>query len=394
MKQFLKQHGKNILCIICVMMVVLSFSAGCSFGNKTATERIEDKADKINDLIKTYYLNDVDEENVEENIYKGILNGLDDPYSVYYTKEEYDKLQEETSGSYVGIGVSVRADTSTGYVKVVKSFENGPAYKAGVRADDYITAVEGTDIKDMDLDNVVAKIRGKEGSKVKVTFQRPSDGKEYTFEIERRSVDVPTITSEMLENKIGYIQISEFDLVTADQYKKALNDLEQQGIKGLIIDLRDNPGGVLGTVVDMLDNMLPKGTIVYTKDKNGKGETYSSSGDHEFKLPLVVLVNGNSASASEIFTGAVKDYGIGTIVGTTTFGKGIVQKVFSLNDGSAVKLTISKYFTPNGTCIHGKGIAPDVGIEYDASKQTGEVYNKDQDNQLQKAIEVIKGKME
>ena len=375
-------------------MVVLSFSAGCSFGNKTATERIEDKADKINDLIKTYYLNDVDEENVEENIYKGILNGLDDPYSVYYTKEEYDKLQEETSGSYVGIGVSVRADTSTGYVKVVKSFENGPAYKAGVRADDYITAVEGTDIKDMDLDNVVAKIRGKEGSKVKVTFQRPSDGKEYTFEIERRSVDVPTITSEMLENKIGYIQISEFDLVTADQYKKALNDLEQQGIKGLIIDLRDNPGGVLGTVVDMLDNMLPKGTIVYTKDKNGKGETYSSSGDHEFKLPLVVLVNGNSASASEIFTGAVKDYGIGTIVGTTTFGKGIVQKVFSLNDGSAVKLTISKYFTPNGTCIHGKGIAPDVEIEYDASKQTGEVYNKDQDNQLQKAIEVIKGKME
>ena len=394
MKQFLKQHGKNILCIICVMMVVSSFSAGCSFGNKTATERIEDKADKINDLIKTYYLNEVDEENVEENIYKGILNGLDDPYSVYYTKEEYDKLQEETSGSYVGIGVSVRADTSTGYVKVVKAFENGPAYKAGVRADDYITAVEGTDIKDMDLDNVVAKIRGKEGSKVKVTFQRPSDGKEYTFEIERRSVDVPTIASEMLENKIGYIQISEFDLVTADQYKKALNDLEQQGIKGLIIDLRDNPGGVLGTVVDMLDNMLPKGTIVYTKDKNGKGETYSSSGDHEFKLPLVVLVNGNSASASEIFTGAVKDYGIGTIVGTTTFGKGIVQKVFSLNDGSAVKLTISKYFTPNGTCIHGKGIAPDVEIEYDASKQTGEVYNKDQDNQLQKAIEVIKGKME
>lgn len=390
--KLITKNRKKLLALFCVMTVVLSFSAGCSFGKKSQWEKIQNKAEKIQDIIDVYFLNDVDEGNIEENVYKGLLNGLDDPYSVYYTEEEYTKLQEETAGTYVGIGVSVRLDPETGYVKVVKSFEGGPAADAGVKPNDYIIKVNGEDIKEQDLDTVVSKIRGQEGTTVDVTFLRPSDGKNYTYTVERRSVDVPTISYEMLKDEIGYIQITEFDVVTVEQYQNALTDLENQGMKGLIVDVRDNPGGVLGSVVEMLQNMLPKGTICYTEDKNGKGDTFTSDGTKEFKKPLVVLVNGNSASAAEIFTGAIKDYGIGTIVGTTTFGKGIVQKVFSLNDGSAVKLTISRYFTPNGTCIHKTGIQPDVELEYDAEAQTGEEYNKAQDNQLNKAIEVIKEK--
>lgn len=393
MKKYVKQNWKNLLCIFCVLGVVLSFTAGCSVGKKSTLAKIEDKADKIEDIIDTYYLNDVDENNIVENIYKGIMNGLDDPYSVYYTKEEYKKLQEETEGSYVGIGVTVRQDTDTGYIKVVEAFENGPAYEAGVRNNDYITKVSGEDINGEELDNVVSQIRGKEGTTVDVTITRPSTNQEYTYTIERRSVDVPTIDYEMLKNNIGYIKISEFDTITSSQYIAALEDLEQQGEKGLIVDVRDNPGGVLGSVVEVLQHMLPKGTIVYTEDKNGKGETYTCDGEYEFQKPLVVLVNGNSASAAEIFTGAIKDYGIGTIVGTTTFGKGIVQKLYPLRDGSAVKLTVSKYFTPNGVCIHEKGIEPDVKLEYDAEAQTGDEYSKEQDNQLQKALDVISEKV-
>ena len=326
--KLIAKNGKKVLCLLCVLTMVLSFSAGCSLGKRSQWEKIQSKAEKIQDIIDVYFLNDVDESNVEENVYKGLLNGLDDPYSVYYTEEEYTKLQEETAGTYVGIGVSVRQDTDTGYVKVVKAFEGGPAAEAGVKPNDYITKVKGEDIKDQDLDTVVSKIRGEEGTTVDVTFLRPSDGKSYTYTVERRSVDVPTINYEMLKDDIGYIQITEFDVITVEQYQKALADLEGQGMKGLIVDVRDNPGGVLGSVVEMLQNMLPKGTICYTEDKNGKGDTFTSDGTKEFKKPLVVLVNGNSASASEIFTGAIKDYGIGTIVGQLPLERELCRRYF------------------------------------------------------------------
>ena len=393
MKKLVKKNWQKVLCIVCVLSLFASFTAGCSIGKKSKIEQMETKASKIESVIDKYYLNDVDEENVTENVYKGIMNGLDDPYSVYYTKKEYEKLQEETTGTYVGIGVSVRMDTDTGYIKVVKAFENGPAYKVGIKDGDYITKVKGKDVAGKELENVIGDIKGEEGTTVDVTVYRASDDKYYDYTIKRANVDVPTIEYEMLDNQIGYIKVAEFDDITSSQYIEALNNLEKQNEKGLIVDLRDNPGGVLSVVVEMLNHMLPKGTIVYTEDKNGKGESYYSDGKHPFTKPLVVLVNGNSASASEIFTGAVKDYGIGTIVGTKTFGKGIVQRLFPLDDGTAIKLTVSKYFTPNGTCIHGEGIKPDVEVEYDASKQTGKEYNKEQDNQLQKAIEVMNEKI-
>lgn len=384
-----KKNWKNILVVVCVVCTVLSFSAGCSIGKNAQLRKVETKADKIRSIIDKNYLNDVDDDNVVDNVYKGILNGLDDPYSVYYTKKEYKDLQQDTQGTYVGIGVAVREDNDTGYIKVINSFENGPAYKKGIRDNDYITKVNGEDIKGKDINTVVTKIKGKEGTTVDITITRPSTAQTYTYTVERRSVDIPTVEHKMLDGQIGYIQVSEFDEVTYDQYMEALNDLEKQGEKGLIVDLRDNPGGLLDTVVKMLEQMLPKGKIVYTEDKYGKGDTYTCKGDHEFTKPLVVLVNENSASASEIFTGAIKDYGIGTIVGTKTFGKGIVQRIFPLNDGSALKLTVSKYYTPKGTCIHGKGIEPDVKIEYDLKAQDGDTYDSKKDNQLNKAISVI-----
>lgn len=387
-----KNNWKNIFCLSCVVILVVSFATGCSIGRDSRMSKIEKKADRINKVISKFYLNEIDEDNIEQNIYKGILNGLDDPYSVYYTPEEYQKLQEETSGNYVGIGVSVSQDTKSGYLKIIKAFENGPAYEAGIRPDDYIIEVEGESVEGRDLSSVVTEIKGEEGTKVTITVLKDSTQKTEEMTIERRSIDIPTIEYQMMENDIGYIKVAEFDTVTADQYLKALTDLEAQGEKALIVDLRDNPGGVLQTVVSMLQNMLPKGRIVYTEDKNGEGETYSSDGTNEFMKPVVILVNGNSASASEVFTGAMKDYEKATIVGTTTFGKGIVQKIFPLTDGSAIKLTISKYFTPNGTCIHGTGIEPDVEIEYDRDVM-GDEYDIKKDNQIKKALEILTEKI-
>ena len=374
------------------LIVTSSFLGGCTIGKQSKTDKIDKKAQSIKSIIDTYYLDEVDESKLEDGVYKGLVEGLEDPYSVYYTAEEYKKLQEDTEGSYVGIGVSVRQDKATGYLLVVKSFENGPAYKAGIKDGDYILEVESKTVKGRDPDLVVKEIRGEEGSKVNIKFRQTSTGKTLTEDIERHSVDVPTVECQILEDGIGYIRISQFDKVTPEQFEEAKKKMDDQGADGVIIDLRSNPGGVLGSVVSMLENMLPAGTICYTEDKNGEGETYTSDGKHAYIKPMVVLCDGNSASAAEIFIGAVKDYKMATIVGTTTFGKGIVQQLFNLGDGSAVKITTSKYYTPNGVCIHGDGIKPDIELEYDESDM-GDTYDIKKDNQVNKGIEVLKEKL-
>ncbi len=374
------------------LIVTSSFLGGCTIGKQSKTDKIDKKAQSIKSIIDTYYLDEVDESKLEDGVYKGLVEGLEDPYSVYYTAEEYKKLQEDTEGSYVGIGVSVRQDKATGYLLVVKSFENGPAYKAGIKDGDYILEVESKTVKGRDPDLVVKEIRGEEGSKVNIKFRQTSTGKTLTEDIERHSVDVPTVECQILEDGIGYIRISQFDKVTPEQFEEAKKKMDDQGANGVIIDLRGNPGGVLGSVVTMLENMLPAGTICYTEDKNGEGETYTSDGKHAYIKPMVVLCDGNSASAAEIFIGAVKDYKMATIVGTTTFGKGIVQQLFNLGDGSAVKITTSKYYTPNGVCIHGDGIKPDIELEYDESDM-GDTYDIKKDNQVNKGIEVLKEKL-
>ena len=270
---------------------------------------------------------------------------------------------------------------STGIITIVKPFDDAPTAEAGILKDDILYAVEGEEVTGEDLNMVVAKLKGEEGTTVNVTIYRATEDRYIDVAVKRAVVNVPTVTYKMLDDQIGYIQISEFEEVTAEQFAAAVDDLESQGMKSLIFDLRDNGGGLLDSVCDILDRVLPKELLVYTEDKNGNREEEWAKDDDRIEVPMVVLVNGNTASASEIFTGALKDYDEAEIIGTTTFGKGIVQSIVPLFDGSAVKLTSAKYYTPSGVCIHGTGIEPDQVVEYDKELE--------EDNQLQAAINYL-----
>jgi len=340
-------------------------------------------------------LDEVDPEIFATGIYRGFIASLNDPYSTYYTKEEYSNLLESSSGVYYGIGAVVSQDVKTGIITVVKPYEGTPAYNAGLLPNDIIYKVNGEEVTGKDLTEVVSKIKGKEGTEVVITIYRDGVDEPMDFTIVRQKINIPTIEFEMLDsrNKIGYIQITEFDEITVSQFSDAVSRLERKGMKGLIIDVRDNPGGLLNSVVKILDRLIYKGLLVYTEDKNGQREEKYADDSKQFNKPIVVLINENSASASEIFAGALQDYEKATIVGTTSFGKGIVQSVIPLTDGTAVKLTISKYYTPKGRNIHGTGITPDVEIELDEELKKMVTIPHDQDNQLQKAIEIIKDKI-
>lgn len=353
-----------------------------------ANEKTTEKLGVLENTIKQYFWQDVDESTLEEGVYKGLLESLDDPYSVYYTHDELVQLQQQTEGIYYGIGAYISQDNEMGYVRVSKIIKNTPAEASGLQQDDYIYKVDGEDMQGKDSSYVVSKIKGEAGTKVTITVVREGATDPIDIEVERQKIESPTVEYQMLDNDMAYIQITEFDLVTTEQFEEAYKQAQADEMKGLILDLRSNPGGNLSTVCDIARMILPKGLIVYTEDKYGKREEYTCDGANQIKVPLVVLTNGYSASASEILAGAVKDYGIGTLVGTTTYGKGIVQKVINLSDGSAVKLTVSNYSTPNGNNIHKIGIDPDVEVEFDA-----EQYKNGVDNQLEKAKEVLAGLM-
>lgn len=358
------------------------------------SEDVQEKLAAIEQLIDESFYFDYDKSKYEDYLYKGLMESLDDPYSVYYTPEEYAALQEDTSGEYEGIGVRVTQDAETKVITLYKPFKDGPGAKAGVLPGDILTAVDGVSVDGYELDEVVKWIRGEAGSEVTLTITREGETEPMDIVVTRDTVINETVTYEMLDDKIGYVLVSEFNSNTDEMYRQAVDELKAQGMKGMIVDLRDNPGGLVTTVVDMLDYMLPEGKIVYTKNKAGEiCEEYNSTDDEQFDLPLVVLVNEYSASASEIYTGAIKDYGLGKIVGTNTYGKGIVQGIVPLSDGSAVKLTIEKYFTPNGNDIHKVGIAPDVEVELDEGLRKLIEIPKDKDNQLQKGIEVLNDEM-
>lgn len=352
------------------------------------SEDTEEKLAAIEDVIEEYYYQDadIDVDAMTEGMYAGMVNSLGDPYSVYYTEEEWNDLMQETEGVYYGIGAYLMIDPDTGFGKISGVIENTPAQEAGLRADDLLYLVDGVSTMGMDLSEIVSMVKGEEGTTVHLTIYREGESDYVEVDVERRKIESPTVNYEMLEDDIGYIQITEFDEVTTDQFTEALAVIKGSGAKGLILDLRGNPGGSLSVVVDIAREILPKGLIVYTEDKYGQRDEYNCDGKRELQLPLVVLVNGNSASASEILAGAIKDYKKGVLVGTTTFGKGIVQRVLPLTDGTALKLTISSYYTPKGNNIHGVGIEPDVVCEFD-----GDAYYEDGvDNQLEKAVEEIK----
>lgn len=359
-------------------------------GATVSDEDFLDKANYLKAVIDAYFWKETNEEDLYEGMYKGLLDSLDDPYSCYYTKEEYAELMESVEGVYCGIGALVSQDAATNAITIVRPFVDGPAYKAGVLPGDILTHINGEDVAEWDINLAVKRMKGEQGTEVDMKVWRASEGKYVEMTVIRDLIEVETVTYEMLDDEIGYICIMEFDEITLQQFETALNALKTQGMKGLVIDLRDNPGGLLDTVCDMLDMFIDEGLIVYTMDKYGEKEEIKAKKGSIGELPMAVLVNGNSASASEIFSGAMQDYGLATIVGTQSFGKGIVQSILPLRDGSAVKLTVSTYYTPLGRCIHGEGVTPDVVVELDEELLTKVVVPLEEDNQVQTAVEEVK----
>ncbi|MBR4983662.1 MAG: S41 family peptidase [Lachnospiraceae bacterium] len=354
-------------------------------GAELLNEYTAAKVEVIEETIKQYFLEETDRNALENGIYTGMVNALDDPYSEYYSAEELEELQMSTEGIYYGIGAYISKAATDEFCTISGVIENTPAEEADLRAGDIIYEVDGVLTQGMDTTEVVSLIKGEEGTQVVLTLVRDGEDDYLKIPVERRKIESPTVSNEMLENGIGYIEITEFDDVTEDQFAEALAECKAKGMKALILDLRSNPGGNLSTVCEISRMLLPKGMIVYTEDKYGKRDEYTCDGVRQLQVPAVVLVNGYSASASEILAGAMKDHGIATIMGTTTFGKGIVQRVIALSDGSAVKLTVSKYYTPNGNNIHEKGIEPDVEVEFDADAY----YDEGVDNQLQEAVRYL-----
>ena len=355
--------------------------------SKLDYKKIEEKTSVLQNIIDRYFLFDEDMTKVEDGIYAGMMNGLGDPYTVYYTKEEYKALNEDTEGKYSGIGAVVSQNPNTKIITIVKIFDNSPANDAGLQVGDIIYKIDGEEVAGTDMDILVkTKIRGEEGTSFKMTVLRGDERKEVELDLIRRSIEVETVAGKMLDNNIGYIAVSQFDAVTSEQFKSNIESLQSQGMTKLIVDLRGNPGGLLDQVVDMLDYILPDGLVLYTEDKYGKREEYYSDGSHELKIPMVVLVNENSASASEVFTATFRDFEWGTVVGKTTFGKGIVQKVLPLGDGTAVKITTQHYYPPSGYDLHKVGIKPDLEVDLNEGAKIG----TDSDNQLSAAIDILK----
>ncbi len=392
-KSFISGTALGVVAALVVCIGVNSFNAEVNGagGNVTASSKTE----FIRQLIDRYYIDDVDESVIEEGIYKGMLEALNDPYSMYFNEEEFKMFTTDSDASFGGIGVTVMANTEDNTILVVSVTEGSPSEKAGILPGDKIIKAEGTDVEGNNLDKAVSIMRGELGTDVTVTIYRETTKETLDFTMKRELIEIPTVDYKMLDNQIGYIQLTSFDGVSYTQFKNAYDTLTQAGQKALIVDLRFNGGGRLDIAEDIADLLIPEGPIVYLEDKtNAEGKVVNSVSDANcVQVPLVMLVNGYSASASEVLTGAVKDYKVGAVVGTTTFGKGIVQTVIPISDGTGVKITTGKYYTPSGVCIHGTGIEPDYKIEMPEELKNTVGVPYEQDVQLQKAVEVLMGQI-
>lgn len=356
--------------------------------SKEAVE-IKDKAEILSSYINRFYLNDIDYGKMGDIIYKAMVSGLDDKYAAYYTKDEYKDISEKTKGEFCGIGAYISQGKNDNSLKVAGVVKGGPAEKAGIKKGDIIVEVDGENIQGKDSSYAVSKMKGKKGTNVSISVVRKGNKKPITFNIKREVIHDNTVSYKMLDNNIGYISVSAFETVTKKQFKSAVDCLEKKKEKGLIIDLRDNGGGLLDTALDMLDHILPKKLVVYTKDKNGVAEEYYTKDDKEIKIPIVILVNGNSASASEVFCGALRDYGKAKLLGTKTFGKGIVQSSFAFRDGTGLKFTTSKYYTPKGINIHGTGFEPDIKVKSNGKMTALKESGYKVDNQINAALDYL-----
>ncbi len=365
---------------VTVVLMGGRLSSALSGGSGPESRATQNKIRAVNALIKSHYLNERDEQALSDGMLRGLVAGLDDTYAAYYTASEYEEIQNANNGEYDGLGLVMQKDGTTGEVTIVDCYEGTPAEAAGIKSGDTLISADGLLAAEVELDVLAAAIKGSQEKTVRLVLTR--DGETYERDVEKARIEVHMVDSRMLEDQIGYIRISQFTAHVAEDFRKAYESMTSEGMKGLIVDLRSNPGGLMDSVVDTLNIFMPQGLLVYTEDRAGERTEYSSEGETPIEIPLVVLVNGNSASASEIFAGAVKDYGVGTLVGTVTFGKGIVQKTYTMADGSAVKMTTAYYYTPKGECIHGKGIQPDVEVEPDTDGEA--------DVQLQRAVEICR----
>lgn len=369
-----------------MLLVVTGVACGLNAGGADISGAVKKKLELLQGYVGQEYKGKVSQKELAEGVYKGYISGLNDPYSVYYTKTETKQLMEQTSGEYSGIGAVLTQDATTGVITILQVYDQSPAAEAGLKAGDILYKVGDRELKGTDdLAEIVTHIKGEEGTKVKLSVLRGAANEEVQVTATRRKVEAETVAHEMKADKVGYLQIKEFDEVTLDQYRAALTDLEKLGMERLVVDLRDNPGGNLQTVSSILDLMLPKGLTVYMEDKAGKRTELKSDDEHQFNKPLVVLVNGNSASASEIYAGAIQDYGTGKILGTQSYGKGVVQQIFDLKDDTSVKLTIAEYYTPKGRSINKKGITPDKVVEFKRDDRSPAA-----DNQLDEALNYVK----
>lgn len=357
------------------------------------------KVRAVEEILGKKYLYDYEKDDLREKAIKAYVEGLDEPYTHYYTKSEFSSYIDNIQDGYVGIGVIVGVNENN-QIEVIAPFEGSPAFEAGIEPGDILKAVEGVEYSGDNLTEAVDSIKnGKEGTTVNITILR-NGAEEINLTVERRDISADSVKSEMLSDNIGYMRITGFNMAsqngehsTYSEFNDKFSELQNQGMQKLIIDLRDNPGGVLTEACNIADKLLPEGTITYTENKQGERKDYKSDAEC-VNIPVVVLINENSASASEVLTGALKDYGVATVVGTTSYGKGIVQDVYPFFDGSGISLTSSKYYTPNGVCIHEIGIEPDVKIEMpEEYKDTySSMIEHDKDVQLQKALEIIKEK--
>jgi carboxyl-terminal processing protease len=392
-----RSFGKGVLTgILCTLALVILLVIGAALYIKNAglsgLEQLDlTKLQYISALIEYYFYEDVDDDALADGVYKGLMEALDDPYSVYYTAEEYEELMIDTTGNYAGIGAVLTKDTTDGSVRVVTVYDGSPAQLAGLQPQDVIISADDAIAAEEDLDIFVRSVRGEEGTTVTIVYQR--DGVESTVEMTRAQVSVPSVSYKMLDHNIGYVYMSEFSQNTKEQFDAAMADLTAQGMEAVIFDLRYNGGGLLDSVTEILDEILPQGTTVYMEDKHGERTTYTSDAEHYLDMPIAVLVSGSTASAAEIFSGAIRDFDYGTLIGTTTFGKGIVQSTIPLSDGSAIKITMATYYTPSGECIHKKGIDPDIELEYEFLGNEDDSYDESLDNQIQKAMEVLQEQM-
>lgn len=377
------------------MFMEAGMAGGIRFGGNgkespsVLNESVEKKVNEIMGYVNLYFYDEVKEEKLSDGIYAGLLSGLNDPYSQYYTAQEYEDLKISATQNYCGIGAALSQDKDSMTVTVLRVYEGSPAEEAGLKKGDVLVSVGEIESASMELSDLVTHIRGEEGTSVHLLVFRQGETDYLEMDVERRSIDLPTVEYEMLGKQIGYISILEFGAPTVEQFESAVAELEALGMQGMILDVRDNPGGMVTSVTEILDDILPEGIVVYTQDKYGKRQDYKSDEENKMDLPIAVLMNGNSASASEILAGAIRDFKYGTLIGTNTYGKGVVQSVITLSDGDAIKLTTAKYFTPNGENIHGKGIAPDIELEYAKSEDDSKEEKDVLDNQILKAIEVL-----